>query len=312
VSEVQLNFVGLLLGFANTPFLFYDPRFYEIAIASAYCLMSAAIYYLYEIFNDTARIKNVFLFAVCLSLSVAGRPHFALALYNYLRFDSFLEFGHRYQVSTDDYTHAEMISADFYYRIPLQIYYYFMKPFVIHATHPLPHWLLPFLTGNIIYEFTTGVLTTAPFICLMLLVPRLYKLLSKKEDTTQLPLLWFLASVTFMAGLILAFLMSVAFVAERYETDFLPYFVICTIISFWLLQTHMRSTVLQILKSFFVFTGVSSILIGLCFGMMAYGLHGNLLVFSKLSIFLSYFMPVTLGVTIVTMRSMQTLPNKNI
>jgi hypothetical protein len=115
-----------------------------------------------------------------------------------------------------------------------------------------------------------------------------------------------------MAGLILAFLMSVAFVAERYETDFLPYFVICTIISFWLLQTHMRSTVLQILKSFFVFTGVSSILIGLCFGMMAYGLHGNLLVFSKLSIFLSYFMPVTLGVTIVTMRSMQTLPNKNI
>lgn len=143
ISPWQLILVGLLIGYGNgVTILLSIPRVYEAAIASALCFMTFALYFLYQFFHKQQRIKDLFLFGLCLALTVAGRPHFALtciavllalsiylwtkgqknqrlmkqgalilgpllialalAAYNYLRFGSIFDFGHIWQLSCQD------------------------------------------------------------------------------------------------------------------------------------------------------------------------------------------------------------------
>src|SRR6185503_15521505 len=98
---------------STTPFLLRRASVYEVSLASAWCLTSTAIYFL---------VRGRFAVAgLCLGLAVGARPPFVLAavlplllvrrrhlarfaaplaaclallgLYNYLRFDSWTEFG---------------------------------------------------------------------------------------------------------------------------------------------------------------------------------------------------------------------------
>ncbi|MGQ3889795.1 hypothetical protein ACQUW5_12290 [Legionella sp. CNM-1927-20] len=141
ISELQLGFMGVLLGFTNgAPFLMSRPVVYEIAIASAFCFMSFAFFFLYKI-TQQYKTKDIVLFSLCLSLCVAARPHFVLlcffllpalfiyllkyttkspftlvtalfvpaagvgfmlALYNYLRFGSIWNLGHIWQLSCNN------------------------------------------------------------------------------------------------------------------------------------------------------------------------------------------------------------------
>lgn len=142
-SELQLVLAGVLLGLTTgAPFLLSYPRAYEVAIASAYCAVILAFYFLFNALTQQYKTKDVFLFSFFLSLSVAGRPHFALACvallfafmlflihhvpnhqrfvlltalvapsllvatliggYNYLRFGSILDFGNIWQLSCRD------------------------------------------------------------------------------------------------------------------------------------------------------------------------------------------------------------------
>ena len=149
IPESQLLFAGLILGFSsNAPFLLDRPFFYEAAISSAFCFMVIAIFFLYELLTSIFKIKNIFLFSLFLTLTIAGRPHFALlsfflipavlyylskhvpknqlilsiiallapalcitfslGLYNYLRFDSVFEFGQNYQLAAFDIRHQAL------------------------------------------------------------------------------------------------------------------------------------------------------------------------------------------------------------
>lgn len=141
VSELQLLLAGFILAFTTeAPFLLSIPKVYEIAIASAFCFMSLAITFLYRIMVENST-NAVLGFSVCLSLSVAGRPHFTivcgililgllifllpkkhnkrltlllylllpplcvaigLGIYNYQRFGSALELGHIWQLSCNN------------------------------------------------------------------------------------------------------------------------------------------------------------------------------------------------------------------
>ncbi|MBA2657001.1 MAG: hypothetical protein H0U70_08470 [Tatlockia sp.] len=141
LPQWQLGLAGLLLSFANgVTVLFSVPRVYESAIASAFCFMMIAFYFLYRFIHDY-RTRDLGLFSLSLALTVAGRPHFALVVvilislifvylnyqttndktrmlvallipplfvavilgsYNYLRFGSVLDFGHIWQLSCNN------------------------------------------------------------------------------------------------------------------------------------------------------------------------------------------------------------------
>lgn len=151
LSEFQLNLAVLLFGFANgTSILFSNTRIYEVASSSAFCAVMIAVYCLYELLDPISnswdrgrkRVLLIALFSLFFSLSVAGRPHFAimcvvlfsalsiyliyhapknqwltlvsaillpaivvafvLAGYNYLRFGSILDSGHIWQLSCNN------------------------------------------------------------------------------------------------------------------------------------------------------------------------------------------------------------------
>ncbi len=278
ISELQLNFLGLLLGFANNLlYVFLRPNFYEIAIISAYCFMSMAVYFLYEVFSNDGKLRTVLAFAICLSLTVAGRPHFALAvlflipitaffitkyapkekrswllfsllmpvlligstlaLYNYLRFDSIFEFGRSYQLGIHDFRYDPIIRPNFYCTMVLQLYYYFIQPIFLYSLHPIPAVMWG-LVQDTTYEDTIGIFTTTPIVFMVLLLPKLLLLNSKNNNYMPKQLLWFSTATTITALIVLFFLASLRSIAQRYEIDFLPYLIICAILNLWLLQQY--------------------------------------------------------------------------
>jgi len=141
ISESHMVLAGFIMGYA-WPLLFTIAiaNYLETPISAAYCLMNMALFYLYKIFKNHFQNRDLFIFSMCLSLSVAGRPYFALiflflcpwllykiyrnkdrimisslcvifpavfigsllAVYNYARFDSIFEFGQRYQLLGGD------------------------------------------------------------------------------------------------------------------------------------------------------------------------------------------------------------------
>lgn len=80
ITNGQLIFAGLLLGFANNSlFLLKRPMFWEVAIASAFCFGSLTIFFLYQLLHGYLKAKDIILFSFLAALVVAARPHFALA-----------------------------------------------------------------------------------------------------------------------------------------------------------------------------------------------------------------------------------------
>ena len=187
VSESLLMFTGLILGFANNaPFLLSRPKFYEAAIASAFCFTSFALYFLYHLLHNEFKFKYAFLFSLCLSLAIAGRPHFVLVCliliplvfiylyqrinktlrlqlfislllpfvciglllvtYNYLRFHSLIEFGQNYQLASINTTTTGLFSGTFHRNIPPGVFNYFLKPYSFLTTFPY----IDFSTFNLV------------------------------------------------------------------------------------------------------------------------------------------------------------------
>ncbi len=315
VSELQVILVGLLMGFANgAPFLLSRPLVYEVAVSSAFCLMSLAFFFLYDVFNNQYKVKDVSLFSLCLSLSVAGRPHFAfvclvimpallvyllkyapknkrlmlvgaliipsvsigiiLGLYNYLRFGSILEFGNTWQLST---TYMKAFYGEVLHvtKIPrnmkLGFYYNFLQPYVVGFKPPYSS--LPFHSGIVpidkdyYIESMAGVLATTPFIALILALPKLI-MISFKEKTEDSQLRWFLLFACLIPCIIALFLLMIPIANQRYEVDFLPYFIMLSIITLWLLEGHSpHSNWFKLTKTVFNITGIISIYVGLSFGL---------------------------------------------
>lgn len=349
ISEPQLNFLGLILGFANgCPFLFFTPRVYELAVSSVYCFMSAALYFLYPALKQF-KTRYAALFAIFSALTVAGRPHFALAVialvpiiaiyfikyapknqlkklllslflpvlciglmlgaYNYLRFDSFLEFGHKYQLAIVDFTHDKTIRTDFYRYIPIQIYYYFIQPFFINLPTPhVPEFMEP-LVKNMVYESALGILASTPIVLFILMTRTLIRRNTTNMDSEVRPILWLLGATTVMAAMIVAVLISVSYTAQRYEVDFLPYLIIASILNVWLSQeyTQYPQALFKISKPFFMFTGIISIVLGLNFGMLSYGSNYNFYMISQLSILLFFLMPAALLLMYFIRRSIKSI-----
>ncbi len=313
ISNLQLLFVGFLLGFANgTPDLFAVTLVYQAAISSAFCLVSFALYFLYELVNNRSKIKNTALFSLCLSLSVAGRPHFALLCvflipgvllyllkqksdstgnsraalvsalllpcisigvilgwYNYLRFGSIFDFGHVWQLTAIDGRdfHNELSQiAKLPRNVMFGFYFYFLQPYNVSLTFPYVvlhhHFASIPIDRDYFYETIAGVFTTAPFILMVLGLPKLI-MIHWKTHTRETPLCWFLLFVLFIPFILILFLISLPIATQRYEVDFLPWLVMLSVIAFWLLEGyagHLKG--FKGVKAVFFITGIYSVYIG--------------------------------------------------
>lgn len=327
-SQAQMALFGLLLGFTNgAPFLMSRPLMYEVAIASAYCFMSFALYFLYQILTQKSRIKDIFLFSLCLSLSVAGRPHFVLicflllptilvyllntksigrhfvqstpsnlqptlkkyqvaalfipaascglilALYNYLRFGNIFELGHIWQLSCNNMQDLYVTLNDLT-KIPRNLlygfYYYFLQPFKINVHYPYINLRWHELTYNIggyFLEGIAGVLTTTPYILILLGLPKLI-ILYFKERTREIPLLWFVIFTAFIPLINALFLLLLPFAVQRYQMDFMPYFIMLAMITLWLWEAYSpHSKWFKSIRILFIISAIFSIIIGLSLGL---------------------------------------------
>ncbi len=316
VSELQVGLAGLLMGFAGgAPFLLSRPLVYEVAIASAFCFMSWALFFLYRVFNNQYKAKDVALFSLFLSLTAAGRPHFSLicaliipglliyllkyvpkekiasqvaallipsvsigiilALYNYLRFGSIFECGHTWQLGQTpplkNFYDAGLQISKIPRNLKFNLYYYFLQPYAVSLK--LPYITIPFHSGVIpidkdyYVDSMVGILSTTPFIVLILALPKLI-IVSFKQRLYDSQLRWFLLFAFFIPCCIALILMMLPIAGHRYEVDFLPYFVMLSMIALWLLEGHLgASHGFKIVKMVFIVTAAMSIYIGLSFGL---------------------------------------------
>lgn len=276
ISEFELMIVGIAIGITNNSiFLLMRPRFYELAIASAYCMVSISLIFLYRSMLAKPRVINIFFFSLFLSLAVAGRPTFAiacfsmligtsiwiikcspyknkayalaallfpmiavcfaLAYYNYLRFDSIFEFGQNYMLSGTLINNGTNSLFNFEHlgRSILHGLYYYLFSKYDNLNFNENYGILLVIRPEYYYiDSIAGALSTASYIlfCLFLLV-----FIKNKLKTIQ-PLLQFILLYSLVPISVFIFLCTLNGTSQRYISDFLPYLCTLAILSVWLLQ----------------------------------------------------------------------------
>jgi hypothetical protein len=287
LAEKKFIFAAFLIGLANNSvFLLMRPKFYEVAISSAFCLMSFALLFLFQFLQRNFSLRYLFGFSTCLGLTVAGRMNFvvvcctliplillylskkapqkqlpalmmalllpiffigtSLAVYNYLRFDSIWEFGNRYQLSL--YAAKDVMKFTVA-NWSLGIHYYLFQKIVTQTVFPYLSfvWIEPmFIQKRYFYEASVGIFLSQPFLVFTLLIP--FLLLQKKLLSS--PLAFFTLLLALIPTTIFLVLITISFANQRYFTDFIPYLVSLSVIGFWLTD----KTILQKIANFIFFT----------------------------------------------------------
>lgn len=198
-----------------------------------------------------------------------------LALYNYLRFGSIFDFGHIWQLSCNNIKalHLELATLG---KIPRNLaysfYFYFLQPFTAGLTFPyfglLWHKCWYYIDNDYYLEAVAGVLTTTPFILLILALPKLLKVYFKENKTEILPLLRFLLFTFFIPLIIVVFLLLLPFAVQRYQVDFIPYWIMLAIITLWLYEDYAgHSKWFKLVKVLFIISAIISIYMGISFGL---------------------------------------------
>ncbi len=326
-------------------FLLARPNFYEEAISSAYCFLSLALFFLYNFLNHGLKKKYIALFSLCLALTVAGRPHFSavcvvmalgialyllkrvpreqfiglltwllvpmlgigflIGLYNYLRFDSFFEFGQKYALGGYVNIHSSgFISAAkiLTVNLPTNLFLNFCQPYT--ASHAFPFFTatwtnasIPLPAGYWFMESLTGLLYASPFVGLVVMLPVLlwfyyHKQTGEQKKQTS-PLLWFVFFVCLAAVAIALLVCSLPTSTMRYVFDFSSLFVMLAVLSLWFLLTSgVNPAFIRIVNCVFIVLGIFSIVVGLFLGFIGYRYlfqTYNPAEFQHLSVFFNYF-----------------------
>lgn len=198
-----------------------------------------------------------------------------LALYNYLRFGSIFDFGHLWQLSCNNIQalHVELATLG---KIPRNLaysfYFYFLQPFTVGSTFPyiglLWHNCWYHIDNDYYLEAVAGVLTTTPFILLILALPKLLRVYFKENKPEIIPLLRFLLFTFFIPLIIVVFLLFLPFAIQRYQIDFVPYWIMLAIITLWLYEDYSHhSKWFKLVKFLFIITAILSIYMGIGFGL---------------------------------------------
>ncbi|HLB42902.1 MAG TPA: hypothetical protein VJN02_08665 [Gammaproteobacteria bacterium] len=198
-----------------------------------------------------------------------------LATYNYLRFYSVFEFGQSYQLASFDLRKAGLFFLKLS-NMPIGFFHYFLQPYSILPIFPYIYFSPSAWVPNkppYCFIDTMGILLSTPFVILILALPFQIKFYFKNKLEKFYPLLWFVLFAFIVPLVVSLFLISLSGGAQRYESDFVPYFIILSIISFWLFRDYpMKQKLLKTIQIFFYMTGCMSIYIGLAIGVRGWGL----------------------------------------
>ncbi len=288
------------------PFMLKRTMMYEVSSSGGYFFILGAVYFLIQAIQNSKNCNKLcFLGSLFLGLAVGSRPHFIfssvilafvwlklnkknfktlflpflayigiLLIYNYLRFESPLEFGWKLILAghyVQNYKFLNLENA-----IP-GIYLYLFKDLYINETLPFFH-----LTGDIPLNIKTplnyfhigmtGLLRGVPFVLIMLVFPIIDKLFDKNNADLKIkfPINEFLISII-PATLTLTFLILGPQVEFRYLGDFTHLFLICSFFVWYYFQTIASDkNVKLVYKSISVILGTVSILVGLAFSTEPY------------------------------------------
>ncbi|MFN8381192.1 MAG: hypothetical protein U0V02_04595 [Anaerolineales bacterium] len=260
-------FTGLV---SPTLYILLEARIYEAAIIAAQFFLLGGMYWLFTAFNRPSKLRmalaGIFLalavgsrttltFSVALlsfvvliwafkmqkaqafSLVVAFAIPLALgaisyATYNYARFDSFTEFGLRYQLTS--YNLHELLGETFSLSyIPPNLYKTLFNPLETRETFPyiVPNrWAGPdWLEGEypkfylLLAEAITGIFAASPFMAFAFLAG-----LNKDKSFR-----WILLSLAGSAFFVFLMLQVFFFTTMRYLLDLVPTFSLLAVTGFW-------------------------------------------------------------------------------
>ncbi|MDP9170539.1 MAG: hypothetical protein M3N54_07985 [Acidobacteriota bacterium] len=242
VSSVRLGPMLLALGTCQSvPFLLNRVWVYEVAIGGGYfCVAAGLFFYIWR--------RNGYWMAAAglmLGMAIACRPHLGIVgvfcliamarlgrrrvlsfvipfvlvgalvgVYNYERFGNPLNFGNHYLLGGANETEVNLAAAN----VPPGLFYLMVSPPVFGPVFPWVRLASPpySIPRPVIYtvEQTAGALFLAPFIPLALV-----GFLSRRY--------W----VPVASGcVVLLFITATGWSTQRYEVDFLPLFVLCSVV----------------------------------------------------------------------------------
>ena len=160
----------------------------------------------------------------------------AMGWYNWVRFDSPLEFGLHYQLTSSDLRKTQLFSLAY---LPSNLYGYLFYgfdlqntfPFLV-ADNPMHPIIFPNLVPSILFEQTTGILWTSPFL-LFALIP-LVSLIKEKKSSEQNNLLrWVSLSLLGSAFLLFSTILLYFYQTMRFLDDIAPQLALLSGIGFW-------------------------------------------------------------------------------
>lgn len=274
------------LGACNLgPFLLRDPQTYQVSIASGFCFMFGAAYFLCSgAWGEEPRRGRLLLGSLLYGLALNSRLNLILALplvvlagvhvcrrgpgpfsrdgmktlavlflppaislfliglYNYARFDSWVEFGIRYQLA-NAYAQKWKVYDPYYivYNTPV----YLLQSYRMNSIFPYVHLeSIPALSpppgsDRLVPERLGGLFVCAPVLALLLLAPFAARASVRKQHP------FLLMSVVYFIGTGLALVVFVSFVIPnvtmRYLSDFATFFLLPAFLLWALLDQELET-----------------------------------------------------------------------
>jgi hypothetical protein len=270
---------AVLVCSTTVPVLLRRPAVYEEAIAAGFCFVMAGVYIAVRtIARRRASLGSLALMSLCFGLAGGSRPPLIamgflivpvylalrrttpvrpllaalagpfvicvllLLAYNFVRFGNLLQVGQSYQLAGYNPQDAHFGSAA--YILP-NLWFYGLSP-------PRPTILFPFLAltpppltyplglpaGYATPEITGGLFTMTPLLLFAFALPWLYRRRPQSVRPLAAPLL-----IAAAAGLFALLFLSYEFYSstERYETDFVPVFLLAALAAWFALSSGAPS-----------------------------------------------------------------------
>lgn len=166
---------------------------------------------------------------------------YCLGLYNYLRFDSWTDFGFKYALTGFDMRELKMFKAE--YVLP-NTYFYLFQPLTLDAIFPFFHVHAKYpgtLPTPYYLDHIAGILWLAPIVLILPLFPVINKMVrGTQANGTALSVAVLSAVVLTTTSLFQLMLLILAFPYSmlRYTVDFAPFLVLASVL-IWL-HLHTR------------------------------------------------------------------------
>jgi len=175
--------------------------------------------------------KSLLVMIVPLLISFA-----AMGWYNWVRFDSPLEFGLHYQLTSTDLRKTQLFSLTY---LPSNLYGYIFYGFDLQKTfpflvadNPMHSLIFPNLTPRVLFEQTTGILWTSPFL-IFALIPLIPLIKEKKSSEQTHVLRWVNFSLLGSTLLLFSTILLYFYQTMRFLDDVTPQLALLSGIGFW-------------------------------------------------------------------------------